>query len=75
MHLFAYPTFVLIVIVLNKKTKFINIVRYYIYKSFYDKKKTSTKLPIYNSSFYNKTTSKGPPIGKVISTDDLKVLN
>jgi len=73
MYAFIYPVVALTLLVLNKKIKFINMLRYYIYKSFYDKKKTSKELPIYNS-FYNKT-SKGPPIGKVISTHDLQVLN
>ena len=74
MYAFIYPVVALTLLVLNKKIKFINILRYYIYKYFYDKKKTSKELPINNSFFYNKT-SEGPPIGKVISTHDLQVLN
>lgn len=56
MHAFTYPIYILLVLILNKKFKFINTSQYHIYKSLFNKKKTS----------------KGPPIGKVISTHNLQ---
>ena len=73
MYFFTYSLTGLIILFLTKKFKFINIVQYYIYKS--TKKKNNNKeLPVYILC-KNYKTSKGPPLGKVISTDDLKVLN
>ena len=56
MYSFTYPIYILIILILNKKFKFINTSKYNIYKSLFNKKKTS----------------KGPPIGKVISTHNLQ---